>query len=84
MGWLTVDAVWEDESTGCTSVLTEEREVAAHDVFCTLLIVLIVSSLGIAVEGCSGDGTPIMGIDISVGLTLTEPVAVPMTDGYLR
>lgn len=60
MGWPTVDAAGEDEGTGGTTVLTEEREITAHNVFCTLLIVLNACSLGIVVIGGSGDTAPIM------------------------
>ena len=83
MGWLIVDTAREDESTGGTTVLTEEREVTTHNILGTLLIVLNARSLGIVVIGGSGDTAPILGIDIAVGLTLAEPISVPVTDGYL-
>ena len=83
MSRFTIHKAGIDEGTCGLAILEEETEVALYCLLGTLLIGALARTLCIIVEGCSGDGTPIVGIDIAVGLTLAEPVAVPVADGYL-
>jgi len=89
VGRLAIDATRHDEGAGGPSVLEEEAEIVAHALFCPLLIVgsslgvAVGNALRIAVVGGGGDGAPVVGIDVAVGLALAEPVAVPVADGYL-
>lgn len=72
-----------DKGARGLAVLEEKAEVVTHCLLCTKLVGIVTSTLSKAVESGGCDATPVVGVDIAVGLALAKPIAVPVADGNL-